>query len=208
VILQEFQFSSNILGFIFENDLITFVAVRRKGRDTFGNDVGSFFNRSNSQFFEKIPSIPSNDVFIQASFGYKDMSRVQRGASTAASCLINEEDLDPSISLADHCTSIPRCLGYVEDFCLVTTAVRDDPLLPSARRYFEKIKRHKVFDKLSSSGFGTLLVPVSCVILFVFLTAFPKYHSILTLKVFIGQQTRWSKADVVADPSRITKPNF
>ncbi|CAK9085773.1 unnamed protein product, partial [Durusdinium trenchii] len=119
----------------------------------------------------------ATQTFMNRYYGTHDLTAdgIARGKDIRKHCMLSNQDakeLDvfrfgETTSLMEFCLHIPRCLGVVKDFCLVSTAalvdpeytdfidIRDSESVKDNIQYVEKSTRHRIFIYISpTSGDG------------------------------------------------------
>ena len=100
------------------------------------------------------PSCPSN-------FSYTGESRYSNIVSDDSYCDYFEHsqfeccsDPKPSETLKEMCSRIPKCLGYIENTCLVSHHALTEPLYYSpsfSYQYYEKVRQHKIINSIQNN---------------------------------------------------------
>lgn len=151
-VLETYQFATNFLGFVFDgNDTVKFVLAKTATGANFTNDWGSLGEATDPEFtfFEQIPVSNDNQVFM-----YKFFDFVRHGdvAPKDYHCLAAKSILPTDKTLEEHCRAIPRCMGYIEDECLVSSASRKEPIKTATGKiYFEKKRVHDTIKGISDN---------------------------------------------------------
>jgi len=132
-VLEAYQYSTNFRGFIFdEYDNVTKVLAKVALGTNFTNDWGQLVRGTTegSYFMEQVPVSNDNQIFMYKFFDFtKHVDKVPDGYK----CLIGVNDAE--------CTDIPRCMGYIEDECLVSSISRNNVLVVQSGAVFHEKKR-------------------------------------------------------------------
>lgn len=168
-VLEAYKFSETFLGFIFDsNGHLTKVLARARGGANFTNDWGELMPAGNgTQFFEQIPVNNDNSVFMFKFFDFENfgMSSANKKIPKDYKCLSLLGDLVTNKTAEEWCREIPRCMGFVEGECLVSSASRNQPLVATTNKvYHQKRRVHRHVDGIKDnivlflSLYGTALV--------------------------------------------------
>lgn len=140
-VLDTYQFSKNFRGFVFDIDeKVKFILARTAVGTNFTNDWGRLGQDSDTgaTFYEQIPVSNDNQVFMYKFF---DFVRYEGVTPKDYTCIATAEILSTDKTLEEHCRDIPRCMGYVEGHCLVSTFNRDSVLEADTGKVFHEKKR-------------------------------------------------------------------
>ncbi len=121
LILNKYKFTNQYFGFIIDivTNRITHVQILISGD---GYSVGPLVNKKETVWAEKKPIFTNNIEFFTYFFGYKKYTDLIRGDDFREYCMY---DLEVSEEL---CSQIPRCLGIIENVCLISTDAVKEPL--------------------------------------------------------------------------------
>lgn len=137
-VLESHQFSKNFRGFVFdEHGNVTKILAKVALGATFTNDWGSLVPAATPEtyFVEQIPVENDNRVFV---FKFFDFVEHPDATPEDYKCLIGTDKAE--------CKDIPRCMGYIEGECLVSSASRGEKLIAAPGKVFHEKK--KVHDSI------------------------------------------------------------
>ena len=132
---KSFKFSTTLFGFILNENTgnITKVLTRARGGSNFTGDIGPLIRVNGLTFYEQIPVLLDNGLFMYKFFEMEDMGE---NVPKDYKCLA------PAISVL-NCEDIPRCMGVIEGECLVSSVSRGRPLVAApGRHYHQKRREH------------------------------------------------------------------
>jgi hypothetical protein len=156
-LLRTLRFSYNYDAFIFNSDnRLTHILVKKRNKNNFNKNFGNLVSIPGTQMYEKKPdNYENNTVFISKYFGFKHLNKnnEQRGINIRTHCFIKVDSMTilQSSNMSAFCEMIPKCLGYIEDYCLVSYTALSEPIQynsGSIDQYYEKRRTHRVFDTM------------------------------------------------------------
>lgn len=143
-------------GFIFNEDGEVQKVITKKYANA--TDLGEMIvsRTSGEHFIERYPINEDNTLFIQFYHDYEDLGKDKiRG-----NCLLSLENIrkDPK----KLCDDIPRCIGFIERYCLVSSVGRLEKLriLKTGEKYFEKKRTHDILQFVSENVYIYVLLLV------------------------------------------------
>jgi hypothetical protein len=151
--MEKYKFSDQYLGFICNTttDVVKHVMVKATSRN-FTNDIGEMRIYPGLVLYEQYPQRDDNTVYINKYFDYTEHPNQVRGE-----CLLEISSSDNGENL---CDLLPRCIGFLEGYCLFSSASRNLPLrtLKSRNVYHEKRRTHNAYLWIKDNGvvFGIL----------------------------------------------------
>ena len=145
-ILKNYEFSKTIAGFVFENDKVIDVLIK-KDTSSFKHNYGTLqYVNDNYTFYEQI-DLFQTDVFLINYFGFEEQHFPE-----SFTCFLTKNQT--GIDLEQECKKLPRCIGFIENECLVNSV----DFVPGKEKhasltFFRKLSTHNVFSEIETRWF-------------------------------------------------------
>lgn len=174
LILNKYKFHPSYLGFIVKKNTNKVTHVLLKLVDEgFTAKLNAFINSPDDVFYEQRPT--EGSYFLTRYFDFVEFKDSKRSGG----CFLRQNMLSPSKTLKEHCESIPRCLGYVQNECLISSDNFDSPFVTSQNVYFEKKMTHDIFKWINDNTVSFSLILGAS---FVLISFYPKLIEKITKK--------------------------